>query len=182
MRPRTCQAVRAGFARCTVEYPGKCVHSPRDNCPVRMGALHVCKQPARLRPQCGFPDADRHSPTWARRLVRPSSSCNLVRQRREILSNSAIGPPPSIKGALSVNRLLVKLSEHFLVLLFALMIALVFGNVVLRYAFNSGLVSSEELSRFLFMWLTLFGALLVMREKAHLGMNLIVGRLGVRGQ
>lgn len=81
-----------------------------------------------------------------------------------------------------MNRLLVKLSEHFLVLLFALMIALVFGNVVLRYAFNSGLVSSEELSRFLFMWLTLFGALLVMREKAHLGMNLIVGRLGVRGQ
>src|SRR3546814_15756569 len=76
----------------------------------------------------------------------------------------------------------VKLSEQFLVLLFALMILLVFGNVVLRYAFNSGLVSSEELSRFLFMWLTLLGALLVMRENAHLGMSLVVRRLGVRGQ
>src|SRR5690606_24675883 len=142
VRPRPRQAVRAGFARCTVGYPGKCVHRARDNCPVRMGTLHVCQQLARLRPECGLPDLDRHSRTWHRRPVRPSSSCNLVRQRREVLSNSAIGLPPSIKGALSVNRLLVKLSEHFLVLLFALMIALVFGNVVLRYAFNSGLVSS----------------------------------------
>ncbi|MGB3289369.1 MAG: TRAP transporter small permease [Burkholderiaceae bacterium] len=76
----------------------------------------------------------------------------------------------------------MKLSEHFLVLLFAVMIFLVFGNVVLRYAFNSGLVSSEELSRFLFMWLTLFGALIIMRENAHLGMSMVVKRLGVRGQ
>lgn len=81
-----------------------------------------------------------------------------------------------------MKQRLVKLSEQFLVLLFALMILLVFGNVVLRYAFNSGLVSSEELSRFLFMWLTLLGALLVMRENAHLGMSLVVRRLGVRGQ
>lgn len=81
-----------------------------------------------------------------------------------------------------MNRLFVKLSEYFLVLLFTLMIVLVFGNVVLRYAFNSGFVSSEELSRFLFMWLTLIGALVVMRENAHLGMNLVVRLLGLRGQ
>ncbi|MFX9664927.1 TRAP transporter small permease subunit, partial [Acinetobacter baumannii] len=38
--------------------------------------------------------------------------------------------------------------------LLAAMVVLVFGNVVLRYAFNSGLTMSEEVSRWLFVWLT----------------------------
>lgn len=36
----------------------------------------------------------------------------------------------------------------------AAMVALVFGNVVLRYVFNSGIAVSEELSRWLLVWLT----------------------------
>ena len=35
----------------------------------------------------------------------------------------------------------------------AVMVALVFGNVVMRYGFNSGFTVSEELSRWLFVWL-----------------------------
>ena len=35
----------------------------------------------------------------------------------------------------------------------AVMVVLVFGNVVLRYAFNSGITVSEELSRWLMVWL-----------------------------
>ena len=35
-------------------------------------------------------------------------------------------------------------------LFLAVMVVLVFGNVVLRYAFNSGLTMSEEVSRWLF--------------------------------
>ena len=54
-------------------------------------------------------------------------------------------------------------------LFLAIMVVLVFGNVVLRYGFNSGIVFSEEVSRFLFMWLTLIGALIVLREHGHLG-------------
>jgi TRAP-type C4-dicarboxylate transport system permease small subunit len=64
----------------------------------------------------------------------------------------------------------------------ALMVVLVFGNVVLRYAFNSGLVFSEEVSRFLFMWLTLMGALLVMKDRGHLGMMMVVRTMGIRGR
>ena len=33
----------------------------------------------------------------------------------------------------------------------AVMVAMVFGNVVLRYAFNSGIAISEEVSRWLFV-------------------------------
>jgi tripartite ATP-independent transporter DctM subunit len=46
-------------------------------------------------------------------------------------------------------------------LFLAVMVVLVFGNVVLRYAFNSGLTMSEEVSRWLFVWLTFMGAVVM---------------------
>ena len=39
------------------------------------------------------------------------------------------------------------------------MVLMMFGNVILRYAFNSGITISEELSRFFFVWLTFIGAI-----------------------
>jgi TRAP-type C4-dicarboxylate transport system permease small subunit len=81
-----------------------------------------------------------------------------------------------------VERALVRTAEGAMVAMMAVMIVLVFANVVLRYLFNSGIAFSEEASRFIFMWLTLTGALLVMRDKAHLGMSTVVSRLGESGQ
>ena len=77
---------------------------------------------------------------------------------------------------------LVKWVETILVVMFGIMAVLVFGNVVLRYGFNSGIVFSEEASRFMFMWLTLIGALIVLREHGHLGVTSFVEKLGERGQ
>ena len=77
---------------------------------------------------------------------------------------------------------LIKLVEDVLIVMFAIMAILVFGNVVLRYGFNSGIVFSEEVSRFLFMWLTLIGALIVLKDHAHLGVTSFVEKLGERGQ
>jgi TRAP-type C4-dicarboxylate transport system permease small subunit len=56
----------------------------------------------------------------------------------------------------------------------AVMVVLVFGNVVLRYAFNSGIATSEELSRWLLVWLTFLGAIVALREHAHLGVDALV--------
>ena len=78
--------------------------------------------------------------------------------------------------------LLTRAAEWLLIALLAVMVVLVFGNVVLRYAFNSGIVFSEEVARFVFMWVTLIGALVVMKDKAHLGMSSLVDRLGETGQ
>ena len=64
----------------------------------------------------------------------------------------------------------------------ALMVILVFGNVVLRYAFNLGITMSEELSRFLFVWLTFLGAIIAFREHGHLGVDMVVSRLSGRRQ
>jgi TRAP-type C4-dicarboxylate transport system permease small subunit len=59
----------------------------------------------------------------------------------------------------------------------ALMVVLVFANVVLRYAFNSGITTSEEVSRWLFVWMTFLGSLIALRDRAHLGTDLLVRRL-----
>jgi TRAP-type transport system small permease protein len=59
----------------------------------------------------------------------------------------------------------------------AVMVVLVFGNVVLRYAFNSGIATSEELSRWLLVWLTFLGAIVALREHAHLGVDALVRAL-----
>lgn len=75
-------------------------------------------------------------------------------------------------------RLLDALTAAFL----AVMVVLVFGNVVLRYAFNSGITVSEEVSRWLFVWMTFLGAIVALREHGHLGTDLLVSRLPVWGR
>ncbi len=64
----------------------------------------------------------------------------------------------------------------------AVMVLLVFGNVVLRYAFNTGISISDELSRWLFVWMTFMGAIVAFRDHGHLGTDFLVGRLGPAGK
>jgi TRAP-type transport system small permease protein len=75
-----------------------------------------------------------------------------------------------------------RLLDAAMALLLAIMVLLVFGNVVLRYALNSGITLSEELSRWLFVWLTFLGAIVAIKEHAHLGTDLLVARLPVWGK
>ncbi|AOF88204.1 tripartite ATP-independent periplasmic transporter, DctQ component family protein [Hydrogenophaga sp. RAC07] len=70
-----------------------------------------------------------------------------------------------------------KALEAVMVLCLAAMCVMVFGNVVLRHVFDSGINTSEELARFMFIWLTFLGAIVAMREGGHLGMDMVVSRL-----
>lgn len=71
----------------------------------------------------------------------------------------------------------------FLIALFlAITVALVFGNVVLRYGFNSGITVSEELSRWLFVWMIFLGAVVALRQHAHLGVDTLVRALPAWGK
>ena len=72
-----------------------------------------------------------------------------------------------------------RLLEIVIALLLALMVVLVFGNVVLRYGFNSGITVSEEVSRWAFVWLTFLGAIVALKEHGHLGSDMLVSRLPV---
>ncbi|MBT9550887.1 MAG: TRAP transporter small permease [Hydrogenophaga sp.] len=67
--------------------------------------------------------------------------------------------------------------ETLIALALAVMVLLVFGNVVLRYVFNSGIAISEEMSRWLFVWVTFMGAVVAVKEKAHLGTDFLLVRL-----
>lgn len=53
------------------------------------------------------------------------------------------------------------------------MIVLVFTNVVLRYGFSSSLLASAEISRFLFVWVIMLGAVLCLRDGMHLDLRII---------
>lgn len=79
-------------------------------------------------------------------------------------------------------NLYFRLLKLALVCCLGLMAALVFGNVVLRYGFNSGITVSEELSRMLFVWMTFLGAAVGLREHAHLGVDTLIRRLPPTGR
>jgi TRAP-type C4-dicarboxylate transport system permease small subunit len=81
-----------------------------------------------------------------------------------------------------INDLFFKLAEITLVIMLSAMVIMVFGNVVLRYGFNDGIISSEELSRFFFIWITFLGAIVTMRENGHLGLDSIVRKLSLNGK
>jgi len=77
----------------------------------------------------------------------------------------------------AILRVYSKLLEALIAGGLAVMVMLVFGNVVLRYLFDSGITVSEELSRWIFVWVTFLGAIVAMREHAHLGTDVLVSRL-----
>ncbi|MDR2335318.1 MAG: TRAP transporter small permease [Burkholderiaceae bacterium] len=83
------------------------------------------------------------------------------------------------KGAETPRRkpLVQRMAEHFMVLALAGMVIAVFVNVVLRYVFATSIVSYEEVSRLLFVWLVAVGAIVTAFEGKHLGFDMVTSRL-----
>jgi TRAP-type transport system small permease protein len=72
--------------------------------------------------------------------------------------------------------------EVMMVLCLFVMLVMVFGNVVLRIGFNTGIDLSEEMPRFAFVWMTFLGAIVGMHKRAHLGVDMIVQMLPTAGK
>jgi TRAP-type C4-dicarboxylate transport system permease small subunit len=62
------------------------------------------------------------------------------------------------------------------------MLLMVFGNVMLRLFLNTGIDLSEEVPRFAFVWMTFLGAIVGMRKRAHLGVDIVVQLLPALGR
>lgn len=77
----------------------------------------------------------------------------------------------------SLSNWLMQLLNVLLAICLSFMWILVFVNVVLRYIFNSGITWSEEMARFLFIWLTFLGAIVALKDNEHLIIDLFVKRL-----
>ncbi|CAN5207315.1 TRAP transporter small permease [soil metagenome] len=78
--------------------------------------------------------------------------------------------------------LYAKLLTVFMAIALMTMVALVLGNVILRYVFNSGITVSEEVSRWLFVWITFMGAVVALKDNAHLGTDALLSRLPAGGK
>ena len=89
---------------------------------------------------------------------------------------------PEAPPSRSPVDLLFKGVDALLALMLLTMVAMVLSNVVLRYGFSTGIASSEELSRTLFIWLTFIGAVVATREGTHLGVDSLLRRLPRKGQ
>lgn len=72
---------------------------------------------------------------------------------------------------------LERIAEWIMAAMLAGMVVLVFGNVVLRYVFHSGIVAAEELARLFFVWLIFIGATIGLRRQQHLGIDFVQARL-----
>ena len=72
--------------------------------------------------------------------------------------------------------------EFLVVACMVAMVVMVFGNVILRYGFNSGITVSDEMSRYCFIWLTYIGAMVAMRDGAHLGVDTLIKSLPLGGK
>ncbi|WP_331376983.1 TRAP transporter small permease [Sinorhizobium chiapasense] len=78
--------------------------------------------------------------------------------------------------------LFYRVLEILLIVLMSGMAIMVFVNVVMRYAMNSGLTVSDELARYFFVWVTFIGAVVTFREHGHLGVETLVAVLGRKGR
>jgi TRAP-type C4-dicarboxylate transport system permease small subunit len=73
-----------------------------------------------------------------------------------------------------IGEMYIRIARVLLAVFLLGMVVLVFGNVVLRYAFNSGLTISEELSRIFFVWIIFLGATVALAEHGHIGIDFLL--------
>lgn len=72
-----------------------------------------------------------------------------------------------------LNRLL----ENITIALFAMLCAVVFGEVVARYVLNRPYFWSDEITVYLFTWVSFLGAALALRDNRHIGISVFVSKL-----
>jgi TRAP-type transport system small permease protein len=87
-----------------------------------------------------------------------------------------------IKALQSTIDNFYRLIEIVMVFCLAAMLVMVFGNVLLRIFLNTGIDLSEEMPRFAFVWMTFLGAIVGMKRRAHLGVDMLIRALPVLGR
>lgn len=76
-----------------------------------------------------------------------------------------------------IASVLRTLMHVFLAAALVVMLTLVFGNVVLRFGFNTGIAVSDDISRFLMICVVLVGAIAGIADRSHLGTDFILAML-----
>ena len=74
-------------------------------------------------------------------------------------------------------RLLSRVVEGLIVTGAAAIVTIVTAEVILRYIFKHSLIFTEELSRYLMVWIVFLSSALAIRDSAHIRINMVVKRL-----
>lgn len=67
--------------------------------------------------------------------------------------------------------------KYFLILMIALIVALTFYGVIMRYVFLRPPAWAMEIGRFAFLWLVMLGAVVITRQRAHINIMFFVDKL-----
>ena len=70
--------------------------------------------------------------------------------------------------------------DYLIAVLFGATLVVITAQIVWRYLFNDSLTWTEELARYLFVWITFVGAALAIRDGTHIRVALVVDRLPAR--
>ena len=70
-----------------------------------------------------------------------------------------------------------KLEEYSLVFSLIITVLLIFYQIIMRYVFNNSQFWTEELARYIFMWQIWLGASIGLRERKHIKIEMLTGRL-----
>lgn len=78
------------------------------------------------------------------------------------------------KKIISVINGARKMLNVIIIIIFLVMFSIVTINVLARYLFNSPIPWAGELSRYSFIAIIYLGAILALKDKAHIGLDLII--------
>ena len=73
-----------------------------------------------------------------------------------------------------------KVFDYISIIFIAVMVVLVFVNAVMRYVFHISIVASEEIARYLFIWVCFLGAAVAYHRKEHIVITVVTDHLGPR--
>src|SRR5512133_301678 len=90
-------------------------------------------------------------------------------------------PSPSNRLAAAIRYFWNNVLEMFMAALLGALVLVVLAGIVSRYVVNSPLPWTEELARYLFIWISFVGAGVGVKSGANFGVNLLANHLGPRG-
>lgn len=76
-----------------------------------------------------------------------------------------------------ILKTLNKIEDTALIAMFVAMVGIIFFQVIMRYVFNNSSSWSEELGKFLFVWLSWIGISIGHRRKEHIKITILVDKL-----
>ncbi len=75
-----------------------------------------------------------------------------------------------------LSDFLNKITEIVVMVLMAAISVIIFGQVICRYVFNHSLYWSEEVGRYILIWITFLGASVGVKRFAHIGIDFLYNK------